>query len=328
VSSAPFLLFGKAHNRRLHGECVMSTQFPHLPSSVVQYIRCVFAAANDKVSRALCAQPSIHEESLDHSLVSELSACPSAFFESERMVVSLQSHWLGSRRMFGRWEIADVAFFIVLRHHGKLVSRKVALLQTKRLYSREIPVEELDEFDYMVGIGRIVDQGLNIASHPHQRRFSFDEDSKYEALIEGSRQKSNIESYAARMGIPVYYGFYNPLVVPFEALHPPLNGKPPEGVNELGMRVLPATIVHKLLSSLSDGQSLALKELKTKEVCASDPNSAHGWRLETFIADEVLTCREGKLFTDHSDSNLRTLLYERSAPITGAISITIDVLDD
>jgi len=57
----------------------------------------------------------------------------------------------------------------------------------------------------------------------------------------------------------------------------------------------------------------------------TDPNSAIGWRLERFVADEVLRCREGQIFQDLADRNLQDLLYGRAAPIAAAIAITIDV---
>ena len=100
----------------------------------------------------MTTHPSMHEESLDHILIMELTAAPSAFFATEQVGVSLESHWLGGRWMHGRWEIADIAIFILLRRRGGLVARKVALLQTKRLYSREIPVAPIDETDYRIGI--------------------------------------------------------------------------------------------------------------------------------------------------------------------------------
>ena len=59
--------------------------------------------------------------------------------------------------MWGAWEIADIAVCVILRERGKLAVRKVALLQTKRLYYREIPVVEMERVDYLIGIGRIID---------------------------------------------------------------------------------------------------------------------------------------------------------------------------
>ena len=307
----------------------MTSPFSQIPQPVVGFVRSVFASANDKVSRTLCTQPSAHEEMLDFILVTELSASPSAYFAQERMAVSLQSHWLGSRAMWGRWEVADIAFFVTLRTRGHLTAQKVALLQTKRLYTREIAVDVADEFDRQIGMGRIVDTGETIVSHPSQRKFRFDEDCKYEALSAGHRQVEHIDAYMARMKIPVYYGLYNPLSVPFEAMYPASNGDPIIGTNDFGMRVLSATTVHAALAPTPAGTSPALKDLRSTPLDAvTDPQSSYGWRLEKFIADEVLACRQGILFDPKDDERLRSLLYARSGPIAAAINITIDALGE
>ena len=119
--------------------------------------------------------PSMHEETLDHLLVMELTAAPPAFFAAERMGISIESHWLGNRWMFRRWEIADIAFFILLRKQGRLLVRKVALLQTKRLYSKESDVTEADEADYRI------ERADPTAPLSRQRAFSFDGNCVYKA---------------------------------------------------------------------------------------------------------------------------------------------------
>ena len=48
-------------------------------------------------------------------------------------------------------------------------------------------------------------------------------------------------------------------------------------------------------------------------------------QLENFVADEVMRCREGRLFAKGTDESLENLLYRRSAPITAAIVITVDI---
>ena len=111
----------------------------NIPASVLQYVREAFCEANKRVSTNLTLHPSMHEESLDHALIAELTATPPTFFAADQAAVAIETHWLGGRRMYGRWEIADIAVLIIVRQAGKLEKRKVALLQTKRLYSREIP---------------------------------------------------------------------------------------------------------------------------------------------------------------------------------------------
>lgn len=160
-------------------------KFPVIPITVVEYIRGIFASANNEVSLAVTAHPSMHEEALDHILVMKLTAAPAAFFANEQVAISIRSHWLGMRWMSGRWEIADIGFFILIRKNGHLLVRKVALLQTKRLYSKEIPVAELGPDDYEIGIGRLVDRTDPQMPLSKQRAFNFDLTCKYDALKGG-----------------------------------------------------------------------------------------------------------------------------------------------
>lgn len=307
----------------------MASPFDEIPDVVIEYVRSVFGAANEKVSRAMSAHPSMHEESLDHILVMELTASPPAFFAAEQVGVSLESHWLGGRWMHHRWEIADIAIFVLLRRRGNLVARKVALLQTKRLYSREIPVAPIDESDYRIGIGRLADRTDRLVPISSQRVFGFDVSSAYQATGAGHRQIDHIDEYFELRGIPVYYGFYNPLRLPFQTAYPILDGRLPEGGNDIGCRVVPAEHVHAVMRTLDEGRSPSVSDIEAgSPFDAFDPTSTLGWRLERFVADEVLKCRQGRMFEDLTDQNLRSLLYERSAPISSAITITIDIGGD
>jgi hypothetical protein len=288
-------------------------------------VRSVFAAANDKVTRTMSAHPSMHEETLDHILVMELSSVPPAFFAREQAALSLESHWLGGRHLFGRWEIADIAFFVILRRAGHLMARKVALLQTKRLYSKEVPVAPIDPADYRIGIGRLVDRTDPQMPMTSQRRFRFEGRCAYGAMAAGHEQVERIDSYATTRRIPVYYGFYNPLAIPFEAQYPATNGCPSEVGNDVGMRVLSATTVHAGLDSLTVGTAPTFDGLTTSQLDPGDALSVHGWRIEHFMADEVLRCRQGRRFDSVDDERLSDLLYRRTAPIAAAITITIDV---
>ena len=302
----------------------MTLSFAAIPEEVIAYVRDVFGRANDKVSATLCAHPSIHEEMLDSALIAELSVAAPAFFSDKRIGVAIESHWLGGRHMYERWEIADIAFFITIRSVGQLVARKVALLQMKRLYSNEMPVLELDHIDYEIGIGRIVDRIEPIVSLSTQRQFSFDANSVYGALRAKHSQVERIDRYVAERQMPVFYGLYNPSTLPLTAIYPPLNGPVTAPANDVGCRIITSEKVHAALGHLDDYAALAVKDL----VGPDAPASTMGWRLENFIADEVLRCRQGRLFADAQDPNLSYLLYRRSAPITAAVNITIDFGSD
>ncbi len=212
----------------------MTEGFSDIPDVVIEYIRTVFSSANDEVSRTVNLHPSMHEETLDHVLIMKLTAVPSAFFAAERMGVAIESHWLGSRWMFGRWEIADIAFFILLRKQGRLLSRKVALLQTKRLYAKEIAVYDLDDADYLIGIGRLVDRTDPQVPLSSQRAFTFDSSCVYGASRARHPQIGRISAYMADQNINVYYGLYNPTALPFKTFYPAVDGVVPFETNRLG----------------------------------------------------------------------------------------------
>jgi hypothetical protein len=172
----------------------MALGFSDIPDVVIAYVRKIFEGANDSASCALTTHPSMHEESLDHILVMQLTAAPPVFFSAERIGLSVESHWLGGRWMFNRWEITDIAFFVLLRKQGHLVIRKVALLQTKRLYSKEIAVTELDEAASNIGIGRLVETDP-LVPLSSQRAFSFDGTCVYDAMRAGHPQVARIGEY-------------------------------------------------------------------------------------------------------------------------------------
>lgn len=303
----------------------MAIGFSDIPDVVIDYVRTVFAQANDKVSRTLTNQPSFHEPFLDGVLVGELTAAPPVFFAAEQIGLEIETHFLGSRWMDGRFEIADIAFSITLRQRGQLGLRKVALLQTKRLYSREIAVPPADPADFRIGIGRLIDRPEPSFPLSHQRRFKFDETNTYDAIKAGDGQIDRIDSYMKTRDLPVYYGLYNPLAVPFDGAFPPAPGANDQLANTAGCRIIPASDLHSAVAKLKAGQSPSFKGLtQANPFDPSDPDSVHGWRLERFVADEVLRCRQGKLYDKEMHPSLFGLLYERGAPITAAIAITID----
>jgi len=268
----------------------------------------------------------MHEETLDHQLIMKSVATPPTFFANENIAVEIETHWLGGRRQFGRWEIADIALFILLRQNGKLIEQKVALLQTKRLYSKEISVTGLDEADYVIGIARLSQRTDPLVPLTRQRAFSFNGNCVYGAMAAGSSQITHIEDYVKKRRIPVYYNFYNPPQLPYGSLYPATAGAIPLVRNSLGCRVISSKDAHAALAKVVAGKSPTFDEMAIPERTEkSDDFSSHGWRLEAFIADEVLRCREGRLFIDSNDQDLAILLGGRAAPIASAISITIDI---
>jgi hypothetical protein len=192
---------------------------PIIPEDAIEFIRAAFGQANQRATNTLARQPSMHEEGLDFQLIAALDEIGSRVLPGSGAAVEIETHWLGGRRHFDwddrRWEIADIALLIAVRRLGVLLARKVALLQSKRLYSSEIPVHELERADFYFGIGRLFDRIETVPTITVSRAFEFSEQSVYGVLTVGSDQIARIRAYENSRGIPVYYNFYNPPMMPY-----------------------------------------------------------------------------------------------------------------
>lgn len=301
-----------------------------IPEDVIEFVRDIFAHANLRATTALARQPAAHEEMLDFQVFAALDEVGPCILHSG-IAVEIDTHWLGGRRHYGgRWEIADICIVVVLRQLGRMLWRKVGLLQSKRLYSREIPAVELDLADYQIGIGRLVDRIEDIPTRTIARRFQFTDECVYGAMAASSSQVTIIEEYVGtyKYNIPVYYSFYNPPTMPFEGATPrSIGGTECFGENHLGCRILTSQEAHAALARLPVGRTPRFIEMVRQASVGNITNryDNHGWRLEAFVADELLRCRQGRLFERPDDIDLYSLLYERAAPIASLIQISIDL---
>jgi hypothetical protein len=242
--------------------------------------------------------------------------------------IRLDTHYLGGlRHYYGRWEIADIGVLIFFQQAGQLVRRKVALLQSKRLYPTTGDVAHIERYDYMIGMGRLADRDRHAPSMLASRRFTFNTECRYGALKSGDDQHHAIAQYFASTGFPIFYLFYNPPVAPLTVNLPLLANAVQTADPVLGARVIPVTPVLALLDAKGDNYRPSLAD--TRDLIAGRPGDADhfGWRLEYFIADLLLGCREGRRFDDNDRDALDGLFYRRSGPIAATIAITVEVPD-
>lgn len=291
-----------------------------IPADVLAFLRDIFGDCNARVTRKLSMAPNIQEESLDHTWIESLSHRSSPTTLVSDWTVRIESHYLGGLRHFRSWEIADIGVLVFIRFPDGTQLNKVALLQSKRLYPTNAPVREETAGDYVTGIARLADPESQHLSITLARDYCFADASRYQALNIESNQAGAIRSYQQMPGFRVYYQLYNPWRVPFEQRIPLTGYTPPAGEPDLGVRVIPASVVHGLV-------------LPSKTPCLADLASldglpGYGWRLEQFVCDEVLSCREGDQFTRLEDDAVQSLFYRRSGPISAAISITIEAPTD
>jgi hypothetical protein len=297
-----------------------------IPPEVIDWIRDVFAAVNSRVSAKLSAFPTTHETSFDMSFIEEVSqhSAPVAF--SSGWLVRLETHFLGGGRYWGRWEIADIGVLVVFRRAGVVVQTKIALLQSKRLYPVEAQTTAEDHpLDYIVGFGRLLPAEQEYKSAVKARTFSFVKDSRFRALEYGDGQYQAILDYEKDASVPVHYLLYNPLRLPLTVTYPVESSgtKTQIGSEPVGARVVSAVALDAHLNGqIGVGDSPAFDQVFRSPV---SPTSVP-WPLEYFIADLVLSCKEGHIagVNPMSDEALYAVFNRRSGPISAAIAITID----
>jgi hypothetical protein len=94
----------------------------------------------------------------------------------------------------------------------------------------------------------------------------------------------------------------------------------------MGTRIVSAAELYEFLAAKGKTYSPSVADTKT---LMSDPAAKpYGWRLEHFMADLLLGCRQGRRYTSDDDIPTRALFYRRSEPIAAAIAVTVEMPED
>lgn len=298
-----------------------------LPADVVNWLRSIFSSCNERISFKLSDAPNIHEESLDLTFIESFSHHEAPVTLPSGWTLRFETHFLGGRRHWERWEIADIGLLVMLRTGGHSLLSKVALLQSKRLYPNEIEFEENEHYEYMIGFRRLFEQDSEWAEVVRTRAFNFNEESKYKAFFVEDAQYKAIREYEDNTGMPVYYLLYNPAKIPWTAHLPLTAGRQSPGLCEIGCRVVPAQNARSALRNAAEGSSPTYKQLYSAVPQTSLPYS-ESWRLEDFAVDLLLGCQTGRVARTPDDYGLTEVFYNRSGPIAAAVGITVDAPED
>lgn len=262
--------------------------------------------------------PNAPEESLDLTWIEHMSRFSSPVTLGSGWLVKIETHYLGGMRHFRRWEIADIGLLVHLRLGEEGRVSKVALLQSKRLYPDGTPIREETLVDYEIGFARLADPEDQALSVGFETEFRFTSASHYGAIRQPSNQVSAIADYEQQVGLKVYYQLYNPWRVPFVQRIPLIAYAESDGAPDLGVRIVPAPLLRTRLGMDSRPNPLL------RDLADIPPLPAYGWRLEDFICDELLACREGDRFGSVGDAPIQQLFNRRSGAIAAAIAITIE----
>jgi len=292
-----------------------------IPEHAVDWVRGVFRAVNARVTETLSLIPTHHEPELDMQLIAALNQAP-AVADVSGWTVYIQTHFLGGRRHFYNWEVADIGLLVIFRNRGKVLRIKVGLLQSKRLYPQEI--KQIPDYRnrFQIGFATLLQNPEAFRALAAGRNFSFTKESKYLAVAKGSEQQRTLANYEKTSGIPIYYLFYNPVKIPWSTTVPTIKfpQMPPVTV---GCRAVRARTLIKALARKSRGYHPTYSDVANLPAPFVGVHTG-GWALEHFVADELLRCNEGHIASGGTDDVLEQLFYRRSGPISAAIAVTIE----
>jgi hypothetical protein len=296
-----------------------------IPDDVQNYVRQHFAQCNKEVASDLSKFPAIHEESLDMNLIGYWSKNQVPVKFSSGWTVRVDAHFIGGGRHFGTWEVADIGIMIIFRKAAKVIRSKLAFVQSKKLYASSLKWKAEDPYYRGFGMGRllITEDEHNEIVKPRLLKFS--EASKYEAFQKNNDQQSAMTAFQKRYGMKLYYLFYNPTEIPHQ-IKQPIEEHPVFESNSVGCRVIPKPLLDDALSTFDERHSPAYGDLKymlSGEFLEHEHQC--GWRLEFFIADLMMACKEGLIDDSPNFQSVHQFLSSKRRPMSSSLSITLDM---
>ncbi len=293
-----------------------------IPTDVKEFMENLVKDCNYNVSYNLSAFPFSHEESLDHKLIGEFIGKGPRKFGSN-WTVRFDAHYIGGGRHFRTFEVADLGLMVIFRKRGKIIRSKLAFLQSKKLYASTLKLKRFDPY-HRQGMGRLLVTNEEHIELVEPKRLKYGENSRYKALITGSEQEDVMKSFSSRFDVKLYYLFYNPCEIPWE-VNSPIEILPEIKENKIGCRVIPKPDLDKALKSYDKDYKPTYGDIKYQlDVLEFPKEHSAGWRLEYFVNELFIGCKEGLIDDSPNFETLIRLLSQKSSPISSALSITFD----
>ena len=302
------------------------TPLPPFPRPVYRYLGAVFAAVNRRVAEKIARVPNCSEPSLDLTFVEQLTQYAGPQVVAPGWAVRIDVHYLGGLRHFYRWEIADIGVLVLARQRKRTIAKKVALLQSKRLYPNSGNIVEETPEDYQIGFGNLLPSSSSLPSIALSHTFQFTDQSKYGALQVKNDQYKAIEEYEKKYALPIHYLLYNPWVVPVSYSYPVTGPIKLGRMGNGGCRVLPSKAVRGKMAAKPKAYSPTFADFDS--LMSKSKANRHGWRLEYFISGLLMKCRDGALFESLDQENMFALFNRRSGPIAAAVAVTVEQFGD
>jgi hypothetical protein len=295
-----------------------------IPQTVLDYVKKHFANCNAQLSRSLSLFPGIREESLDNNFIAYFANIGGPVRVDSNWTVRFEAHFIGGGRHYFTWEVADIGLMVIFRQKGKIIRSKMAFLQSKKLYADNTTIPSRDPYGRM-GMGRLLDTEEEHKDIIRVKELIFKESSKYKAFKKDSEQQDAMSSFQRRFKIDMYYLFYNPVSIPHSIVSP-LERTPELGENKVGCRVVSKDSLDDALQIHAKNYVPSYGDI-TYMLSGAFVNDEHkaGWRFEYFIVDLLIGCKEGLIDDSPNFGTLQELLYQKSSPISAALSITVDL---
>ena len=271
--------------------------------------------------------PAIHEESLDMNFVSYFSRYQTPVRLPCNWIVRIDSHFIGGGRHFGTWEVADIGIMMMFRHKGKIIKSKLVFLQSKRLYPNPLKYTEESKHVRPFGLGRLLVPDEDHMRLIESKILEFKSTSRYRAFKKNDRQQTAMDHFERRWNTEMYYLFYNPVCIPLR-VKMPMESTPTFESNVIGCRIVRKDRMDSALAPSKSGYSPSYKDVRDRLPSRLEGHDfTAGWRLEVFISELMLTCREGLVDDSPNFETMLTIMNQKSSPISSAISITFDIQD-
>src|SRR5689334_17937555 len=115
-----------------------------IPDDAIAWIRDAFTEANRTVSEMILNVPNVREPTLDDQLIQALIPRSAPTLLPSGAIVRMDIHNIGGLRRMMSWEVADIGVLVFVIRAGRVIARKLALLQAKRLYPKNNDVDDAD----------------------------------------------------------------------------------------------------------------------------------------------------------------------------------------
>jgi hypothetical protein len=134
-----------------------------------------------------------------------------------------------------------------------------------------------------------------------------------------------MQSFQQKFGMKMYYLLYNPVKIPHQ-IKMPLTERPNLGGNPIGARIIPKNDLDEALKTFDKEHHPSYGDIKYMlEGDFKEKNHSGGWRLEYFIADLMLQCKEGIIDDSPNFEKMLGFMNDKRSPMSSSLSVTFDM---